>query len=266
MDKQLVKNFWDTASCGEEFYLENCEEDGYLKQLKLRYHLEPYILDFAQFDQYRNKKVLEIGVGLGADHQKFAEAGAKLTGVDLTPRAIEHVKKRFAQLNLVSDLRIADAEQLPFDSQYFDMVYSWGVLHHTPDTQAAIDEIYRVLKPNGEAKIMLYHKYSIYSFLLWVKCALLRGKPWMPLKKVLAENLESYGTQAFSVKEVKKLFSKFSKVITQVVLTHGDLLSSDVGRQQYSKFGIMLKKIWPRKLLLTFFKSSGFFILITVEK
>src|SRR4029434_1670655 len=100
----------------------------------------------------RGLDVLEVGVGLGADHQLFAHAGARLTGIDLTERAIEHVRRRFEAFGLHSDLRVAHAEHLPFADSSFDLVYSWGVLHVTPDTAGAIREVWRVLRPGCPAK------------------------------------------------------------------------------------------------------------------
>ncbi len=75
-------------------------------------------------------KVLEVGVGLGADHQQFADAGAELYGIDLTEKAVEHTRKRLAYLGLESNLSVGDAEDLDFPDESFDLVYSWGVLHH----------------------------------------------------------------------------------------------------------------------------------------
>jgi hypothetical protein len=108
-DKTLVHEFWNTASCGEALYLDGSNAAGYVRQLETRYRLEPYIRDFARFQDWTGKDVLEIGVGLGADHQSFAEVGARLCGIDLTERAIEHTVARFDLLGLHSDLRVADA-------------------------------------------------------------------------------------------------------------------------------------------------------------
>ncbi len=103
-DKTEVRDFWNAASCGEELYLDgSAAKGGYGRQLAIRYALEPFILDFARFRDWSGKDVLEIGVGLGADHQSFAEAGARLNGIDLTERAIEHTKSRFRLLGLRSE-------------------------------------------------------------------------------------------------------------------------------------------------------------------
>jgi len=114
-EKQSVKDFWNDASCGENLYLKGSSPlDQFESQLKTRYDLEPFIIPFAAFDKQKDKKILEVGVGLGADHQMFAQNGAILYGVDLTERAIERTQQRFELLNLKSVLKVADAENLPF--------------------------------------------------------------------------------------------------------------------------------------------------------
>ena len=99
-------------------------------------------------------------------HEKIlARAGALVTGVDLTPASVELVRKRFALEGVPGQAQVADAEHLPFEDNSFDVVYSFGVLHHTPDTQKAIDEVHRVLKPGGRIIIMLYHTGSVHVYL-----------------------------------------------------------------------------------------------------
>lgn len=122
--KNGVHDFWDKASCGEDLYLKSTDQGGYKAQMQKRYELEPYIENFAMFEQYIEKDVLEIGIGLGADHQRFAQAGARLTGIDLTERAVEHTQHRFKLFDLKSNLQVGDAEILPFSEKSFDLVYS----------------------------------------------------------------------------------------------------------------------------------------------
>ncbi|HEY2918584.1 MAG TPA: class I SAM-dependent methyltransferase [Candidatus Binatia bacterium] len=264
--KQAVLDFWNTESCGESLYLDGYSRDDYLRQSNIRYHLEPYILEFAGFDQVKKKKVLEIGTGLGADHQKFSEAGAILYGIDLTRRAVEHSQRRFRVFGLNTNLQVADAEDLAFENECFDFVYSWGVLHHTPNTERAVAEASRVLKPGGTAKIMIYHKYSFVGFMLWIRYALVRLKPMMPLNQIYSQYLESPGTKAYSISEARELFRAFTTVDAEVVLTHGDLLSSAVGQRHRGLFLTLARLIWPRWLIRTFFKKYGLFMLITATK
>lgn len=148
--KNRVRDFWDAASCGEVYATGDSERDAYEQHRRARYELEPYILPFARLEDARGKDALEIGVGMGADHVELAKAGPRsLAGVDLTPRAIDHARRRLALYGLTSDLRVADAENLPFPDNSFDFVYSWGVLHHSPDTPRAIREVHRVLRGGG---------------------------------------------------------------------------------------------------------------------
>jgi 2-polyprenyl-3-methyl-5-hydroxy-6-metoxy-1,4-benzoquinol methylase len=94
VSKRQVYEFWNRAACGEELYLAGLDRVAYEREARTRYELEPYIAEFARFEEARGLRVLEIGVGLGADHQRFAEAGAELYGIDLTPRAIEQTRRR----------------------------------------------------------------------------------------------------------------------------------------------------------------------------
>jgi SAM-dependent methyltransferase len=191
VSKRQVYEFWNRAPCGEELYLAGLDRAAYERQARRRYELEPYIPEFARFEEARGLRVLEIGVGLGADHQRFAEAGAELYGIDLTPRAMEHTRRRLMLFGLRSKLAVADAEALPFRDEAFDLVYAWGVLHHTPDTPKAVAEVWRVLKPDGCARIMLYHKWSLVGLMLWTRYALLALRPWWSLRQVYARYLES---------------------------------------------------------------------------
>ena len=205
-DKTQVRDFWDAASCGEALLLTATDRAGYAEQARSRYAIEPYIFSLARFEQTRGKQVLEIGVGLGANHQRFAEASANLFGIDLTERAIEHTRRLLAACELQSQLAVGDAEKLDFPEASFDLVYSWGVLHHSPDTPKAVSEVWRVLKPGGAARVMIYHKWSLVGFMLWVRYALIGVRPWLSLADIYARYLESPGTKAYSISEARGLF------------------------------------------------------------
>src|SRR5205814_872841 len=109
--KAKVKAFWEAGACGEA-YLEGDEKRRrYAAQAEARYALEPYLVEFARFNDGRDKDVLEIGVGLGADHAEWARSSPRsLTGVDLTDRAIDQARERLALEGLASKLQTADAE------------------------------------------------------------------------------------------------------------------------------------------------------------
>ncbi|GAB3318881.1 hypothetical protein GCM10027299_10960 [Larkinella ripae] len=265
--KQQVHDFWNEASCGEELYLKGeTLRQKYQQQATDRYTLEPYIAEFADFQSYGDKAVLEIGVGLGADHQRFAEAQSRLQGCDLTERAVEHTRERLKLFNLSSALRVADAENLPYETNSFDLVYSWGVIHHSPDTKRVASEIYRVLKPGGEAKIMIYHKHSWVGYLLWLRYALAAGKPATGLATIYANHLESPGTKAYSQAEARQLFSQFSRVNLKTVLTHADLLASGAGQRHRSWLLTISRRLYPRWFIKTFFPNHGLYLMISATK
>jgi ubiquinone/menaquinone biosynthesis C-methylase UbiE len=235
---------------------------AFIHQAQRRYELEPYIIPFADFKSAGGKHVLEIGVGLGADHQRYAESGAYLHGIDLTERAILNTGRRLKLFGLTSELKVADAEQLPFENEFFELVYSWGVIHHSPDTQKTVSEIFRVLKPGGEAKVMIYHSQSFVGYMLWIRYALLRLKQFTSLKKIYAKFLESPGTKAYSINEAHALFSDFNKVEIEVVLTHGDLLSSEAGQRHKGIFRTIARMLFPRGIIKKYFPEHGLFMLI----
>lgn len=159
--KTRVHDFWQANPCGAKFAGVEIGSREFFKEIERhRYRTEWHIPLVAEFDKWRGRDVLEVGCGLGTDAVSFARAGAVYTGVDLTEASIELVRRRFGYENLKGTLRTADAEALPFPDASFDMVYSHGVLHHTPDTGRAINEVHRVLRPGGTAMVMLYHKNS----------------------------------------------------------------------------------------------------------
>ena len=265
-DKQRVHDFWNEASCGENLYLQGSDRDAYEVQARKRYELEPYIPEFAGFDRAQGARVLEIGVGLGADHQRFAQAGTDLAGIDLTERAVEHTVRRLAAFGLSSRLAVGDAERLDFPDEYFDRVYSWGVLHHSPDTPKAVLEVWRVLKRDGTASVMIYHKWSLVGFMLWIRYALLGLQPWLTLRDIYARCLESPGTKAYSIAEARQLFSAFSHVTIRIVLTHGDLLESMAGQRHQGVLLSLARKIWPRALIKRLLPGLGLFMLVEARK
>jgi SAM-dependent methyltransferase len=127
---------------------------------------------------------------------QFSEAGADYTGVDLTEAAIELARNNLKTRDLRGEFRVADAENLDFPDESFDLVYSHGVLHHTPDIVAAVGEVHRVLKPGGRAIVMLYHRGS-YNYRIGIRilrragASLLKSESGIRLVHVLTAEPES---------------------------------------------------------------------------
>ena len=264
--KTQVKDFWNEASCGEDLLLPSKDEYGFNQQRLKRYQLEPEILSFANFGKYNRKKVLEIGVGLGCEHQMFAENGADLYGIDLTERSIENTQKRFDIFGLTSNLAVGDAEHLAFEDHTFDLVFSWGVMHHSPNTYQCFEEAFRVLKSGGEAKIMVYHHHSITGYMLWIRYGLMKLKPFTSLNQIYENHLESPGTKAFTVNKIREMLHNFSEITITTHLTHSDLLTSNAGQRHQGIILEMAKKLLPRFLIKTLFPSHGLFMLIHAQK
>jgi SAM-dependent methyltransferase len=107
------------------------------------------------------------------------------------------------------DLRVADAEHVPYPDNYFDCVYSWGVIHHSPDTVRCLEEIIRVTKPGGTIKIMVYNRHSLFALNRYVLYGLLKGKPFQTLTTVIFNHQESVGTKAYTFKEIRTMVARY---------------------------------------------------------
>ena len=212
--KERVRAFWQTHPCGTKFSDAEIGTREFFASLEAhRYRKEWHIPIAANFSATRGLKVLEIGCGIGTDGAQFAKAGADYTGIDLTAAAIELARKRFALSNLKGEFRVSDAEDLDFDNESFDLVYSHGVLHHTPDIEAAVREIHRVLKPGGRAIVMLYHRGS-YNYRIGIRvlrragAGLLKSESGIKLvHRLTGEPVDSLREHAASLRSVNGNFS-----------------------------------------------------------
>ena len=134
-----------------------------------RYVLEPDILEMASFAAWRDRDVLEAGCGIATDGVQFARAGARYTGIDFSPTALSHAQSRFRLEGLNGKFVQGSITELPFEAESFDLVYSMGVIHHVPETERAVAEFHRVLRPGGRAVVMVYHRDSLnYVFTIMV--------------------------------------------------------------------------------------------------
>jgi len=252
--KSLVQEYWDNRPCGS---LEAAPELPLSSTLRaherIRFEREPEIAAFAEFERWRGERVLEVGVGMGADFVRFGKAGAKTVGVDLSTRSLA-LARRNAELNLVLPaLANADAELLPFADGTFDLVYSWGVLHHTPETERAVHEVNRVLKPGAECRLMLYHRRSLVGLQCYIRYGLMSLRPLASVSELIGSHIESPGTRAYTVSEVRHLFRSFAQVDIRPVATAYDLR---FGRRLFAPR--WMQRLVPARL--------GWFLLVRARK
>jgi SAM-dependent methyltransferase len=225
----------------------------------------PLFSGIFDYEKFRGKRVLEVGCGMGMLAQRFAEHGAVLTALDLTPQAVRQTRKRFELFGLSGGIFVGDAENLAFPNSFFDFVYSWGVLHHTPDTARTIREIHRVLRPGGETMVMLYHKHSLhrwYDMLVWEGIINLE-RHFLSREEIVsryADGKELEGnplTRTYSRQEGRELFSMFSSVTLEVC---GNLES------EYRNFLPLIWKYIPGYLRDFYAGKVGWFLLIRAKK
>jgi ubiquinone/menaquinone biosynthesis C-methylase UbiE len=258
--KEDVKHFWDADPCGAR-YLEG--KNDFEAHARARYKLEPFIFEFADFHSARGLKVLEIGVGMGADYLEWLKAGAQATGIDVSSNSITRARQRCEMAGFDPDLRVGDAEQLPFADNCFDRVYSYGVMHHSPNTQQCIREALRVLKPGGQAKIMIYHHPSLTGAMLWLRYGIVERKS---MRQCVFDHLESPGTKSYTRHEAMQLMKGFMGIKTRVEFSPGDLLLHQASAKFQSPIYRLLWKFFPRLLMRRIFDRWGLFLLISASK
>jgi len=253
--KTQVHDYWNAQTCGTRYGRKDPQAELDLQLMaEARYRLEPYIPPFADFPHGAGKRLLEIGVGGGVDFHSWVRHGAIATGVDLTEAGIELTRRRLQESGVPDsayNLRVADAEKLPFPDGSFDIVYSWGVLHHSPDTPRAFSEVSRVLAPGGEFRGMVYHVPSVVGWLLWTRFCLMRGRPWRTPRRAIYDHLESPGTKAYTVPELTRMLTAagFSDVRAWSTLSFGDLLRVERSKKFKSPIYALIWKLYPRWLV-----------------
>ena len=235
-EKLRAREQWSQDPCGAEYdrehelgtreFFDSVERHRYTEYA-------PWMPRLMEFGNFRGRDLLEIGCGMGTDLLQFARGGAHCIGVDLTPRSVEITRHRFALYDERGSFMISDGERLPFRSESFDVVYSNGVLHHTPNTAGAIREVHRVLRPGGVAKVMLYHRNSLnYWFEIVLRRGLLgleflRGRSVEQIMSRVVEHSDHDArplVKVYSRAQTRALFSSFREVVIDVEqLTRAEL-------------------------------------------
>jgi SAM-dependent methyltransferase len=202
---ETVRDFWESHVNNEYYTDATRASDAYFRDIEeRRYRWHYHLVDLFRSLRGSRGTLLEVGCGIGVDSIQLARCGFEVTGVDLTESALR-IAEEFARVRDVGvDFRIANAEALDFADESFDAVYSFGVLHHTPDIAAAVAEVRRVLKPGGRAYVMLYHRYSLVN----LAHRLLR----LPYESPRDRDDHCPVVYTFGRRGVRKLFAGFSEV------------------------------------------------------
>jgi ubiquinone/menaquinone biosynthesis C-methylase UbiE len=228
--KDAVRKFWGTLPCGVSHSDKPTDSHAFFEETeKHRFKVHTnwdraFLHDAIRFSEHTGKDVLEVGVGIGVDAMQWSRAGNRVFGIDYNFPSAQITKSRFADAGAQGVFMNSDAENLPFADNSFDLVYSFGVLHHTPGTQKAIDEVYRCLKPGGQAIIMLYYKWSAMTLgTIILGNGIRQGGLWKT--KSIADLISRYTewdsqtdenvcplTKVYSKRQARKMFHQFHDV------------------------------------------------------
>jgi len=233
--KDEVQKQWDDNPCGSQYVKEAAPHtlEWFLEAERYRYvEYAPWMAETMEFARHAGKELLEVGAGMGTDLAQFAKHGAIVTDVDLSSGHLALAKENFRLRGLEGRFVHQDAETLPFPDASFDVVYSNGVIHHTPNTQKVVDEIFRVLRPGGKAIIMVYAENSLYywrNLVGWL--GLKQGQLYSgSIGHVMSCSVEMTTTDSrplvkvYTKPRIRRMFDRFERVtIDQRQLTAGEM-------------------------------------------
>lgn len=220
--KDEVQNQWDNDPCGSQ-YVQEAQKDTlewYLEVERYRYGVYgPWMPEVMEFAKHRGHRLLEVGAGLGTDHSQFAKNGAITTDLDLSSGHLAHAKRNFELRGLKGEFRHGDGENIPFDDNTFDVIYSNGVIHHTPNTARTVEEMYRVLKPGGKVIIMVYAENSLHYWRnLFYGIGIEQGKlDKVSMGDIMSESVElsEHGqkplVKVYTKKRLHNMFRRFER-------------------------------------------------------
>jgi len=210
------KNWWSRNPMSYDWHGSNGNEEGsaeFFKEIDKRFFnssplfegSQPFVR-FIPFQELKGKRVLEIGCGLGSHSQLLAEAGCKLSSIDLTTRAVALTKRRLELNHLPGEVVEMDGENMSFDNNEFDFVWSWGVIHHSAHTDRIVREVARVLKPGGEFRLMVYNRRAFDSYVKLMR-GFASGKFFsgMSADEVLSYYTDGFIARFYDPKSLKRL-------------------------------------------------------------
>ena len=272
-----ITKYWEKEVCGTRYIYSKKDKSKHYEEIRnFRYSSEPYIKEFAfgEFVNIKNKTILEIGVGAGIDFIEFLKKGAICYGIDATKSAINETKKNISYALPNNNYKLKylekiNAEKLPFKDNYFDIVYSHGVLHHAKNTMKCISEAERVLKKGGTLKLMVYSSFSATGLMLWAIYGLAKFNLFISQEELMYRYLESPGTKTYSYNEFKKIIEGFSFKIIKIKknLGCGDLLLiKESKKYKNNLFFKIIKKIYPRFIIRKFENFLGLALTVIAVK
>lgn len=206
-----VAEYWDTRPCNIRHSPKPVGTREYFDEVESRkYFVEPHIPRFAEFDRWRGKRVLEIGCGIGTDTINFARHGAQVTAVDVSQQSVEIARHRAEVFGLEDRITFhcGDAEELSAFvlPEAYDLIYSFGVIHHTPHPERVIGQIRRYVRSGSIVKIMVYHRRS------WKALSILltqgRGRFWA-LDEIVARYSEAQTGCPVTYTYLRRQMSRF---------------------------------------------------------
>ena len=196
-----IRDYWNDHIHDLEVATQPVGSSGFFDELdEYRFDKLRYLPKLVDFSGFKGKKLLEIGCGVGIDLVRFAKGGTEVTGIDLANVSIELAQENFEQRGLTADLQVMNGEELEFDTDSFDIVYAHGVLQYTANAPKMVEQIRRVLRPDGEAIIMVYNRIS------WLNA----------MSKVVNVGLEHEDApvlRKYSIGEYEQLLTSFSQLI-----------------------------------------------------
>ena len=266
-----VRTYWDSRPCNVRHSPKPPGTKEYFDEVESRkYFVEPHIPRFSQFEAWRKKRVLEIGCGIGTDTVNFARNGAQVTAVELSEESLGITRKRLALYGVENNVRLyqGNAEHLSgfVPVEQYDLVYSFGVIHHTPHPSRVLDEICFYLKEKGVLKIMVYHRYSWKVF--WILFTYGKGRFWK-LDQIVAQHSEAQTgcpvTYTFSKKQLRALLEAHGFKITEQFVEHiFPYKISDYVQYRYVKAWAF--RWMPLSLFRWLEKRIGWHLCVTAEK
>lgn len=222
---ERVRGFWNERPCNIRHSTRPVGTREYFDEVEARKHfVEPHIPEFAQFGRWKGKKVLEIGCGLGTAAVNFARAGAEVTAVDLSDRSLELARERARVYGLENITFCAgNAEELGsfLPAETYDLVYSFGVIHHTPHPDRVLEQVRCYTRPGSTVKIMVYHRHSWK--VLWILLSYGKGQFWR-LDDLIAEYSEAQTgcpiTYSYTRQQGRKLLERHGFRVSEVRVDH----------------------------------------------